>query len=199
MRLSVLATLVGLIVARVAAAQTLSPTSVNGALPSPLASALARDSCRAATPARAFGPDTASVIPHVAYRAAVRAADTKDWVVLCVHDASREALIFPEPIVADARPAMRLDIYWDPNDDDCEGWIAVADSQWVRLAMGKQRGDDRHERLQPDERALSIHEGIIDSMCEGEDVSIRYWTGRRWVSLPAYWDEAGLDASRNRR
>jgi hypothetical protein len=118
-------------------------------------------------------------------------SETKDWVVICERDSRRDVLVFAEPITMESQPALQVNIDWDPNDPGCEGWIVIADSQWVRLAIGKQRPDGNRERLEAAERA-SLHDGIVDSVCEGEDATIRYWTGRRWISLPAYWDEPGM-------
>ena len=165
--------------------------------------ALSRAGCHVPAPPREFGSDSTSAIPHVAYRTSVRTPAATDWVVVCERDARREVLVFAEPVASESQPVLHTDIYWDPNDDPCEGWIAIADSAWVRLAMRKPLSDGSRQQLEPDERTTPTHAGIIDSMCEGEDAHIRYWTGRRWISLPAYWDEPGhshgLDAAAIRR
>jgi hypothetical protein len=182
--------------AKVAAAQavpTANPRANASTLPPTLAAALARDGCRVPASPSELGSDSQSVIPHVAYRTSVRGSDATDWVVICEHDSRREVLVFAEPVAADSQPALRLDIEWDPNDEGCEGWITVADSAWVRLAIGKERSLSGHQPVAPSEIA-ALHAGIVDSMCEGEDAHIRYWTGRRWIALPAYWDEPGHGA-----
>lgn len=179
-------------------------TSQAGARPLPtgLAAALARDGCRIPASPSELGPDSRSVIPHVAYRADVRSAGATDWVVVCERDSRRQVLMFAEPVASESQPALQLDIDWDPNDESCDGWITMADSAWVRLAIGKERSQSGHQPAVPSELA-ALHTGIVDSMCEGEDAHIRYWTGRRWIALPAYWDEPGhshgLDAAAIRR
>ena len=174
-----------------AAAQT--APNVARSLPTTLAAALARDGCRIPASPSELGPDSRSVIPHVAYRADVRSSDRADWVVICERDARRHVLVFAEPVASESQPVLQLDIDWDPNDEGCDGWITMADSAWVRLAIGKERSQSGHQPAVPSELA-ALHTGIVDSMCEGEDAHIRYWTGRRWISLPAYWDEPGNGA-----
>ena len=160
------------------------------ALPAALTAALTREGCRVPNPPEVYGPDSTSIIPHVAYRANVRLRESKDWVVICERVSRRDVLVFTDPITRESQPALQLNIEWDPNDDGCEGWIEIADGEWVGLAISKERSQGNQERLAPAE-ARALHAGIVDSMCEGDGVAIRYWTGRRWVSLPAYWDEPG--------
>src|SRR5262245_593599 len=173
------------------------PRSHTIALPAALTAALTREGCRVPTPPKEYAADSTSVIPRVVYRASVRLVASTDWVVICERTSRRDVLVFSEPITTESQPALQLNIEWDPNDDGCEGWIEIADSAWVRLAIGKERSQGNEERLAPSE-IKAVHAGIIDSMCEGDGVRIRYWTGRRWVSLPAYWDELGTarDSSR---
>ena len=167
-----------------------APSARTGVLPAPLRSALTREGCRVPTPPSDMEGDSTSVIPHVAYHANVRLPGSRDWVVVCERVTRRDVLVFSEPVTPESQPTLQLNIDWDPNEDGCEGWIAIADSQWVRLAIGKERSKSNQARLAPSE-TKAMHAGILDNMCEGDGATIQYWTGRRWVSLPAYWDEPG--------
>ena len=170
-------------------AQTGSKSATRGPveLPGVLVAALHRAGCRVPAPPTQLGADSAAAIPHVAYRAAILSATSDDWAVICERSARREVWIFSRPITARSRPVARLSIAWDSADEGCEGWIAIADSTWVRSALAKWRLTRGHALTTAESSALP-HAGIIDDMCEGGSAALTYWTGRRWVTLPAYWE-----------
>lgn len=155
-------------------------------LPADLVVALRAAGCRIPNAPSAYGPDSSAVIAHVAYHAAVRTPSSADWIVVCERASRRAVLVFPAPLRRSDGPALTLPISWSPKEPGCEGWIDVADSTWVRAALGHAVRDGRRQLLTAEERRSPLHAGILESMCEGGD--LRYWTGRRWISLPAYGD-----------
>ena len=156
-------------------------------LPGVLVGTLRRAGCRVPAPPTQLATDSTAAIPHVAYRAAILSATSDDWAVICERSARREVWIFSRPITAQSRPTARLSIAWDSADEGCEGWIAIADSTWVRSALAKWRLTRGHALTTPESSALP-HAGIIDDMCGSGSAALWYWTGRRWVTLPAYWE-----------
>ena len=154
-------------------------------LPAPLVTALGQAGCRVPLAPSVYGPDTAAAIPNVAYRAAFLSAASEAWAIVCEVADRREILVYALPVTPASRPAIRLPIEWNPTEDGCEGWIALADRNHVRAALATRRARIRPP-LDRSEAAQPVHAGIIDSMCVGS--SLRYWTGRRWIALQAYSD-----------
>jgi hypothetical protein len=178
-----------LIGARAGAQPRVSESAARGTgqLPLTLVAALDDAGCRVPTPPAVFGRDSAAAIPHVAYRAAFLSAIPHDWAVICERAAHREVWVFSPPFTAQSRPTAQLPIAWDAAEEGCDGWIATADSAWARAALAKWRRTRGHA-LTTAESSGPSHAGIIDGMCEGGSVAMRYWTGRRWLALPAFWD-----------
>jgi hypothetical protein len=113
-------------------------------------------------------------------------ATSIDWLVICERASRRDVFIYATPLRSSSKPALRLPITWYPKDAGCEGWIEIADSAWVRAALARAFREHRRQPLTAAERRVPLHAGILDSMCEG--AGMRYWTGRRWITLPSRWD-----------
>jgi len=157
-------------------------------IPDDLRTALRRSGCRVPDAPAVYGRDSVAAIAHVAYQANVRTATSNDWIVVCEHNSRRAVYIYASPARPSSKPLLRLPIAWDPTSDGCEGWIGVADSTWVRAALAHAARDRRPAILDAKEKRLPLHAGILGSLCEGNGALLHYWTGRRWVELPAHWD-----------
>jgi hypothetical protein len=164
------------------------PRSTTPQLPGDLTAALRRSGCRVPAAPTAFGRDTLAAIEHVAYRATVRTASVTDWVIVCERESRREIYIYASPVRPASQPLLRLPIAWDATGDGCEGWIGVADTTWVRAAFAHAIRQRRPVDLDSQEKQMPMHSGILDGMCEGDGALMRYWTGRRWVTLQSHWD-----------
>jgi hypothetical protein len=172
-----------------AIAQTARGTARQAAstVPPALRAALKRDGCQVPSPpSEVYTRDSSAAISYVAYRAAVRSLQL-DWVILCERGGHREFRVYSDPVRRGSRPVLQRAVEWDPKAEGCEGWIRIADSAWVRDAFANQPANTAVS-LSPHERAFPLHSAILDSLCEGDGAHLRYWTGRRWITLRALWD-----------
>ena len=161
------------------------------ALPAPVLAAAARQRCVVPRPEPAdIDRDSATVLPFIAYRAAVRHRGRQDWVVVCDRrnpEPVRLILVFPSDLNARTLPLAQFPLEgWRPGDEDsCERLIGIADPAWIGAILEDERLErTAGVRLRASERGRPIVAGIRADRCEGDAGTIHYWTGERWIQLP---------------
>ena len=160
-------------------------------LPAPVLAAAARQGCVVPRPEPGdIDRHTATVLPFIAYRAAVLRERRQDWIVACdrrMPEPVRVILVYPSDLTASTPPLGEFRLEgWRPGDEDgCERMIGIADPGWIGAILQDERLErTTGARLHASERGRPRLAGIRADRCEGDGGTIHYWTGERWIQLP---------------